>query len=333
MKHLLQKPLFQFFFLLFGGGLFLWLLGCFDWLFSEPTGVHYIRQTDCLAFVQHYFQHGNPWWQPAVYDLNTFEGRGASEFPLFYYLIAKIWSYTGQVDWYLRLWNFGWVIAGIVGFWFFLKRELQSVWISWMVCLLTFTGTVFWYYAPNYLPDVASLGMCFIGFYFLTHENRTRKTLLLTFLFLTLAGLMKPTLLVLPTAFVLSNVLIDILQSIKNQRLVLHSKGIVLAFSSAILVSFAWVVYVKWYNSSVNNIYFLFEPRPIWTNSVEERSEVWSFLSEKWAYRRYANDQVLQLWSAMMILPLLGFRKLKLKWYLTHLFSLLGSVCLFLLFF
>ena len=74
-----------FLFLLF---LIFFLLGFQVYLFLQPIGLHYVRQTDSLAFVDFYQNNGFNFFEPGGWFLGDSDGKTAGEFPVLYYLTA-----------------------------------------------------------------------------------------------------------------------------------------------------------------------------------------------------------------------------------------------------
>jgi hypothetical protein len=141
----------------------------------------------------------------------------------------------------------------------------------------------------NYIPDATALGFLLLalGLWWKKGELSWGSSLLLL-----AAGLMKPTFLLVPLSFVAAR-LMEILWEEKSFKgALIDQKRNVLRFGSVLLGSFVWVFYVKWYNAEVNNVYFLFEPRPIWEFDPATREAVWEHLTNKDIYRRYGYDNV-----------------------------------------
>lgn len=302
----------------------------FSFVFYPPCSLHYLRQTDTLSFVNHFYIFGNSWWNPAVFDLATWEGKGASEFPLFYWLIAKLWHLTGQHDWYLRFFNGLLVLSGSVVFFDFLRKELQSTIAALGAILLTSSSVVFWFYMANYIPDATALGFLLLalGLWWKKGELSWGSSLLLL-----AAGLMKPTFLLVPLSFVAGRFIEMLWEEKSFKGALIDQKRNVLWFGSVLLGSFAWVFYVKWYNAEVNNVYFLFEPRPIWEFDPDTRKAVWEHLTNKDIYRRYGYDNVFHLYYFFGILQLFLFPWVEKRWYFTSLFATMGGFGYFFLFY
>ena len=94
--HLLYKIDSKFYFLFFlvlVSGIY----GYFNILDSRPQGMHVWRQTDCLSFAANYYYQDLPFLEPEIYWQGSDKGgKTVSEFPIIYYLTAKIWKITGK---------------------------------------------------------------------------------------------------------------------------------------------------------------------------------------------------------------------------------------------
>lgn len=315
----------------------LWLLIVSVWvcaysvpyLFSGPRGIHYIRQTDVLAFVQLFMDGGMPWYQPETYNVGSGIGHGASEFPFFYWLLGKLWSVVGQTDWHLRVWNASIFLMGLF-FWLkFLVQKSFHIGLALLIGLITMGSAVLWYYGVNFLPDAAALGFLWMGWYFLHQNQSSLWRSIAVVVFFSLCGLMKPTFLILPVAF-LGSVLAETILN-KGLAKIQWKKGALILLALGIVS--IWVGYVKYYNSLWKNDYFLFSPRPIWELTADQRAVLWQEMMRKSFLNHYGNDQMRQLWMICLLLAIVPRKEMNRKYYWIALFSILGSILYFLLFF
>ena len=67
-----------------------------------PRSFHTFRQSDCLAYTKTYYQHNTGFFSPACYNLLGKDGRVVSEFPVLYYLSAKLCQLFGFQYWIIR---------------------------------------------------------------------------------------------------------------------------------------------------------------------------------------------------------------------------------------
>ncbi|NQU33187.1 MAG: hypothetical protein HQ521_08135, partial [Bacteroidetes bacterium] len=60
-------------------------------LFYRPQAIHFMRQTDCLSFVQSYYNNGLIFFEPQVLSQNSIDGKAIGEFPILYYITASLY--------------------------------------------------------------------------------------------------------------------------------------------------------------------------------------------------------------------------------------------------
>ncbi len=160
-----------------------------------PRSFHTFRQSDCLAYTKTYYQHNKGLFSPACYNLIGKDGRVVSEFPVLYYLSAKLCQLFGFQYWIIRGVT---VLCYLMGLFYlflcarmWLKRTIPAL---FPVVILA-TSPFYFYYAVNYLPNVPAISFSFIGLYYLLRYQETsiRRYLLPATAFMVLATLLKPT--------------------------------------------------------------------------------------------------------------------------------------------
>lgn len=62
----------------------------------HPASVHQWRQSDCASYVKTFFRNNTNVITPGTFNLAGKDGRVASEFPILYYVAAKIQIITGE---------------------------------------------------------------------------------------------------------------------------------------------------------------------------------------------------------------------------------------------
>ena len=302
-----------------------------QYFFSGPSGIHYIRQTDSLAFASQYFNTGNGFFNPSLFNFESIEGRAACEFPILYYISSGYYSLFGKNYYILKLLNLLIVYAGIYSVFNISYRILKDYFYAFMVALLVFTSTVFNYYSFNYLPDPGALGFTLIGWLFFVKydSNKNNRTLLWSAFFFTLGSLIKITFLMNPLSVIVFYVGSLIF---KKQKLNREIKSVLIYLSLGILAVIAWNLYILNYNSTYNSGYFTTGSRAIWSIFSSEISEVWKAISEYW-YSSYFNYSSFYLIIVMVILQFIGFNTLKNKLFWISSILLSGSIAFFILFY
>ncbi len=312
-------------------GSLLILLGAsvFRYLTEEPRGIHFIRQTDSLAFVLGYYLFGNPLWEPRVLDLWGAGGKAAAEFPLLYYLEAK-WSllFGWNVLW-SRLMNLSFFISGVYALYCLLIRRWSQPFTALILAWLPFVSLMPLYYAISPIPDIPALACALWGICLSERWLEGGKSLhgWLAGLAFALAALFKVTLFVPALALIPALVLsANTLRTRKPWWSLLTM--VVLSAIPALL----WQLYARQYNQEHGNLYFLSQAAPYWTLDADFISRVWKQIGTYW-YRAYFHPD---LWNLLYlsVLVLLVFNLRKASFRLRYpLILLVGSLGIFALFF
>ena len=265
-----------------------------DILFSGPRGIHFIRQTDSIAFLMNY---GRPSWDflaPAVYDLRNAPDGGwaAAEFPVLYYLMALLKQMFGTSYMALRPVNLTIVLAG-----HFLLARIAATWLGSAISGLGFSlwmlsSSVVLYYAANFLPDAAAYG-CILAGLCLVLDGRSkpnwRKELAGAGL-LVMGGLLKA-----PAALYLLGygcVLLFSKEPGKRRKLA----GVL----AGTLFIIAWNLYAIRYNARHQTHYFMTWAEPIWDMSGTEIGQTWKFIREYW-WTKYHHPTSWHVFAALLL--------------------------------
>ena len=143
-----------------------------------------------------YYQDNNPLLQPALHFLGRDgTGKTAGEFPLLYYLIAKLWKIFGYHEYIFRLVHLSIFFIGLIALMKTFEGILQDSFLAITFSLMLFTSPVLAYYANSFIPNTPSLGLVFIAWYLFWLFYKSEKSVFLWFSMLTftLAGLIKVT--------------------------------------------------------------------------------------------------------------------------------------------
>lgn len=315
-----------------------WFVGYLDVLQEGPFGLHYIRQTDSLAFVDNYLLFDHGFWEPATYNLLSKNGNGASEFPIMYYITAQVSDLLG-IDSILLKWVHLLVITLGVYALYRSCRLFQSVLMSFSITLLSISSTIFFYYAYNYLPDAPALGFIYIGNYFVLRGVKEKSTnyflIISSFVFLTLASLIKAYF-----GIYLISGAVTLLYFGWRQKDATILRTSFAASTFGFLVTIAWVLYVSNFNKENQNDYFLTSILPIWNCTSNEIKTVLDYINNYWLNKVlypssrhvviicllcYAAIEVvlkrftcITLWLGMTILGLLAFFILMFRQFQDH---------------
>lgn len=315
--------------LLFSGivVLLFFVLGYSSRFFDGPEGIHYIRQTDSLAFIDHYQDNGHNFFKPGTSNLDSPEGNAACEFPAIYYLLSFFYLAFGKQFFFLKLFN---LILSVVGLYNLLKlcqKIIKDHIYALLIVFFFFSSTIFNYYIFNFLPDAAALSLTFIGWnlFFNQWNNKAPQWHKPMLLFM-LSGLIKVTYFISPIAIIL----FLLLRKYQGKR-TLSLKRLLIWFGGSVLVIATWNVYAILYNNHYNSEYFTTGARPIWGMPSSEVSKTWDHIYNFWLTDYFAHSSIHVL-LGLLVLQFVFLKKAnKLKPLILLLIA--GSVCYFLLFF
>jgi len=251
-----------------------------NFLNAPPQNVHIWRQTDCLSLAKHY-EEGASFFEPEMHEQfgdGYDSGKSAGEFPILYYSVGKFWKFFGFSYWSYRIFYLLILFFGL----FSLYRSLQLVIKDnfWAISLplLLFTSPVFAYYGVSFLTDIPSISFVLIALYFFTLYSFKEKRSFLWFamLFFALAGLVKISSLII--FIFLGSILfletISKLKTLRNRKLFQNRVLEWIAFSSVLLVIFAWYYYASVYNAKHGFKYTFNAIHPVWKMGGQEGQEV-----------------------------------------------------------
>ena len=320
-----------FLFLLF---LIFFLLGFQVYLFLQPIGLHYVRQTDSLAFVDFYQNNGFNFFEPGGWFLGDSDGKTAGEFPVLYYLTAILDDFFGFKHVVLRAITFSISIIGFYHLFKLSKLLLKDVFYAIGLTLLLLSSTVILYYSVNFLPDASALGLTLSAYYFglknhLKGEKIDLKKAMILFSF---AGLLKVTFLIHTIALV-SALFLNDWKSIKSFKLALKNNARrFLGLTLVVLIVSSWYIYAQWYNEVNNSNVFLTRILPIWELNSAKIGRIWLAVRHDWFSAYYYQTT----FHVLLVLILLGLfiRIRQLSFFSILLFVLgIGTLAYILLFF
>jgi hypothetical protein len=276
-------------------------LGFYDAIFASPGGIHFIRQTDSLSFVQVFYNDGNSIFQPRLFNLKNSGGHAACEFPIIYYITALLYHIFGEKEFLLRIVHLFIISIGLFLVFKMAKEILKDFYYAAFIVIFLFTSTVLGYYSVNYLPDIESLGFVMIGwFYFYKHSQfRKSKQIIYAYFFFGLAALIKPTYLINPLSIFSFLVVENYIFHLKKHAdlMKIHLRGIL----CCILAVIAWSSFIIWYNQYYHSNSFLTSILPIWKINIKEIYTVYDILTNYWGTDYFAKYSLWFLCIAIFI--------------------------------
>ncbi|SFT73388.1 Dolichyl-phosphate-mannose-protein mannosyltransferase [Lishizhenia tianjinensis] len=312
-----------------------YFLGVFELLFKAPYGLHFMRQSDGLAFALNYANQGNSFFEPELFNLKNIDGKGACEFPIIYYIAGVYFQLFGEDFSVIRVMDFLITWSGMIYLVHALRRVGTKFTLALLVVLLPLSSAVFNFYLVNYLPDGPALGFTFfaLGALLIYRQSKSMKVWYAMLFFFLLATLLKVTYAIYPLAALLSWGIAE-WKNRKGQALSSENQTMVqvisVILSLAILIG--WNLYAIHYNTLNESTSFNTSAQPIWDVPSEERIVIWRYMSEYWNSSYFAQIifHLFYLFSAVVVI---FYKRITAcyRWFL--LFAALGGLCFFILFF
>jgi 4-amino-4-deoxy-L-arabinose transferase-like glycosyltransferase len=286
-----------------------------------------------LSFVANYFNYGNGFFEPQVFNLTSVDGKAACEFPILYYITAQLYTIFGEQEFILRLITITIVSLGFFSLFKLLILILDDILYALIFSFLFLSSTVLLYYTNNFLPDASALGFTLLAwYYFYLFKKRNKKYLFISFLFFTLGSLLKATYFINPIAAVSTIIVLDLLAKNKLIDIFKSNFRLLLIFfiSTALLLS--WNLFAIHYNAINKDFYFLVSTRPLWDIDRQSIMEVWDYISNYW-YSKYYYQSTIHFFVIAFILGIVFIKKANKTFLVPGIIMLIGSIFYILLFY
>ncbi len=272
-----NKPLFpiwtHLFWFLMAALLVLGVLNGAKLLGFVPHSAHSWRQSDCASLSLNLWQDGFS-FAPRVHNVIEGDGHTCAEFPFFYYLSAIWYPIFGDADWVMRGTTLLCWLSGLFAFsrliWHFSDNRFWAIGLP----MLLLSAPILVFYGINYLPNVPTLGLVFIGWlcYYYFYTTRKSSWLWAFQLVFLIAAMIKPTVLVSWAA-------IGLVQLIFDRRIL----GGGLSWAFVLAATIGWRVWVTDYNKIHHSTpFFLSKIMPIWKTDGEDRLRIWDMFATLW---------------------------------------------------
>lgn len=296
----------------------------YSYLFIQPQGLHFIRQTDSLAFVDNYIQNGFNFFKTSNYNLTATDGNAVSEFPIFYYIYAIIIKTTSSGYYIIRFLNLSLIYFSLFYLYKTIFLLISRGLLSAFLTFLFYSSTVLIFYSFSFLPDINSIALCFIANYFVVDFLKNDNTLSIpkAGILLVLSTIIKPSFIIYLIAFY-TCVLI-----VKKFNL-----KFVLQIIIALIIVFAWVLYIKYYNNKYNQTYYLSTFKPIWNCTKLEINETFDFIMNYWFSKYYYQSTFHLFLVTLLFSPYIFAQNIKNILTKFCIFIIVGLMMYFLLFF
>lgn len=291
----------------------LYSVNYFGYLFYHASGLHFWRQADSISFVGHYYERGMNFFEPGTYNISSTDARGASEFPILYYITAALWHVFGRHEFILKIIHSLLFFAGFYCLFKIAIKQIGNIYTALAITLLLMSSSVLLFYANSFLPDAPALGLCLMGtyFYFRYTETKRYSNYLWAYAFFTLSVLIKVNMAVFPLA-VLGLVLLEKIFRLKLQGNGLFTGNAVKYLLPPIimigLVAW-WVLWTRSYNEETNNYVFLTTIKPYWEANAWQLQHTKKALTDLW----YGHYYYFTAWHVFYIILLGGAITIK-RW-------------------
>lgn len=147
-------------------------------LFLRPQSVHQWRQADCASHALNYHQNDISFWTPQLHNVAGEHGFAASEFPLLYYTVGKLYSTFGFNEAFHRGLSLS---LALISWWLlfvFSSRLIGNAWLGMVPAVLLSSSPFYFYYANNFLPNVPAIAFALMGWWaFFAYVRSPRKPL------------------------------------------------------------------------------------------------------------------------------------------------------------
>lgn len=280
----------------------------------RPQSIHIWRQTDCLSITQNYYQNGNSFCDPEIYNQISDEGlsgKSAGEFPVLYYTVAQLWKVFGKHEWIYRAFVF---LIFAIGCWALYEITFQltkNYWMSVFISLLLLTSPTIATYSISFLPNIPALAFALVAWLFVYYFYRNKKELYLWFsmLFFSLAILLKVT---AGISFVALGGwwFIESVWGKKEGKLFPKGFKHFWPFLGAVIPVVAWYWYAAYFNDIHHGKYTFNSLWPIWEASREKILNTFDAVDKIWL-KEYFHPSLLIITGILWIFMLAQPKKLK----------------------
>ncbi len=293
-----------------------------------------------MSASQAYNYYLQAWHQitPRQMNISMADGYGWSEFPILYYISGMLSKVVGYDTGWLSLLSLLLWMAGCMAIPGIVYRHTHRRWPSFLIGALFFCSPLVAFYSTTGLPDVAALAFFFLGWNLLYKAKDLNRTVLLITSqgFFALAGLLKPTILIVYLAWFLLSVAsqLPLFKSFRDpwRNAVFRRKFLTTGITVLTLVAGYHLFAVVW-NKTHQSGFFLQSAMTFWdSHSLPVRSYIMERTMTEWLPQVF-HPLTFLVMGAGLLLALFRFRKVPLwMWTWTGL-SLAGTGAYYLLFY
>jgi hypothetical protein len=304
--------------------------------FQSPQSVHIWRQTNGLSITQMYYEHHLNFFQPEIQNQlgdGGLSGKTAGEFPIIYFVMAKIWQVFGKSEWAFRLFQLSILFSGI----FLLFRLLTPITgnpiRAGFISMLVFTSPMFIFYGPNFLPDAPALTFTFIAWFFLYQFIKEKKdySLWISAAFFFLAISLKITTATSFIAIGLWVIIEKVFVKTEKRNFNFRFKQYIPFIISTLLI-LSWYLYIDYYNGLHKADFSFRGIWPIWKITTEQFNRILDALNKiyfkeffspplqfatilVWIFMLFKIRKIAPFYGFLLIIMPLGFAAILALWF------------------
>ena len=306
-------------------------------MFLRPQSVHQWRQCDSAAYSLNYFQNPNAnFFFPQAMTQLGYKGHVISEFPILYWLTAKLYGIFGYHEWIARMVTYSVFLLGLVFLFELGLRLFKQKWFAFLPVLFLYSSPCFVYYALNFLPNVPAFGLTLVAYYlfFRYLENRNFNTFIYCSVVSILAALLKPIEIFnyLAICALLVGEYFNFLGLKKIDYDKKQLKSHILMIFSSIFIVYLWIYYAKGYANALDYGGNLLGILPIWTMTKEQIVGTIGIFKNKWMYQLMWNP-IFYVLSLLFLINIYFFKRINRYLFLLTIISIVAQFCYVLLFF
>jgi hypothetical protein len=281
-------------------------VGSFDHIQDRPSSIHVWAQCARASIALNYARTDMNFFKPHIHKYLDGDGTTGLEFPLVNYVPAICYKLFGFNEGYYRGFVLLSISIGLLFFFLMINQKLHNWLISFGLTLSAYCSPVFAYYSINFMPDITSVALALIAWYFFFKYARAdvpkRSHLVWFCVCATLAALIKiSSLVVILTVFAL--IVLDYLKFFKNVKngIVFNNKPkLILALLGCIGTVLSWYMYSAYLvkNGGADSFAMI----TMRVTDVETFNEVWNGIKKDHTYEYYPYETYMLLIAALAIL-------------------------------
>lgn len=207
-----------------------------------PAGFHAFRQTQTTSIARNFYEGETDFLHPRIDSRGARTGITGMELPLVNYTMAigyRLFGYSYTVQ---RATILLFSLVGIAGCFLFLSRLFTSRALAFVGAGALIFSPLHFYYSSTALPDIPAIAFLFLslGLWLVYRDSQRRRYLILSALFLAVAGLLK-----IYCLMALAFYGLEVLSHWRDWR---RALGELLVLTIAVAIVGGWYVYARYLN-------------------------------------------------------------------------------------